>query len=378
MANQYTALTGRRLRRPYLDIINAQLPSLPQYKETERSYDLQKKSLRQDEQLRLADMEAQQEYNDRLYAYQQEADRIARQQGLIGTGINAAALGVQAYPAIKSLIGGGSAAAASPGVASAPAAFTPSLTTGTGEVIGNVAAGEAAKTGTAAAAGFTTPSLPGIGLAAGLEYARKPLRSWADDQLPAGKHLANIGIRAGQGYALGGPVGGIVGAGAGMFEASPTLATGGLALPFDKQGQRELRRIRDQIGDIGQDVIDWVKDPCIIVTACCGRDSLGVMIAREYRDRFADRKTLRGYYMIAEVIVPVMVKSKKIRAWVKNHIVDRLCVYGLHRLNEADGKKHDWKPDRKTELTAKGFLFLCRAAGSLRKFFRRSVTGEVV
>jgi hypothetical protein len=75
---------------------------------------------------------------------------------------------------------------------------------------------------------------------------------------------------------------------------------------------------------------------CIIVTACTNRDSYEVEIARTFRDQFLDADQLRGYYALAERIVPMLERNEKARKNVKKWLVDRLIDYGAYRLGLKD------------------------------------------
>lgn len=119
---------------------------------------------------------------------------------------------------------------------------------------------------------------------------------------------------------------------------------------------------------------------CIIVTVCSnptmkyvegkGRDSYAVNVTRIYRDTYMPPMQLRGYYMIAEALVPRMLESDRMMQWAKENIVDNVVPYcewriGLHR-----------RPSIKTIIKAKVFLWLCSFVGSTRPSFTRC-NGEV-
>jgi len=108
------------------------------------------------------------------------------------------------------------------------------------------------------------------------------------------------------------------------------------------------------------------KAGCIIVTACTSPDSPEVNLTREYRDKFMSPEQLRGYYMLAEKIVPSIEKSPKLKAFIKKYLVDNLIEYGAFAL----GKANQTSP--KAELVAKAFLGLCRMVGRTRKQFVRA------
>jgi hypothetical protein len=76
-------------------------------------------------------------------------------------------------------------------------------------------------------------------------------------------------------------------------------------------------------------------DGCIIVTTATHPDSEEVNITRQYRDRFLDKETLRGYYVIAEKVVPLMKKYPLFKKLVKRVLVDNLIEYGRYALEQA-------------------------------------------
>ena len=118
--------------------------------------------------------------------------------------------------------------------------------------------------------------------------------------------------------------------------------------------------------------IGWVakKSGCIIVTACTSHDSPEVNLCREYRNKFMDADQLRGYYMIAEKVVPKIEKSENWKANVKKYLVDSLIEYGAFALQKET--KSSWK----AYLVSLAFLELCRLVGMTRKEFQRK-NGEV-
>lgn len=107
---------------------------------------------------------------------------------------------------------------------------------------------------------------------------------------------------------------------------------------------------------------------CIIVTACTDRNSPEVELTREYRDRFLTPEQLRGYYMIAETILPYV---KKHKTFVKRILVDNLIEYGRYALDKTSDK-----PSLKSRIITRTFLFLCKSIGRTRKQFIRA-NGEV-
>lgn len=142
---------------------------------------------------------------------------------------------------------------------------------------------------------------------------------------------------------------------------------GSFTEPFgDSNAGQVANVILNPAGAVG----NVVKKNCIIVTACTYPDSPEVNLCREYRDSFMTADQLRGYYMIAEKIVPLIEKSPKLRYFAQKYLVDPLIEYGAFAL----GKTKD--SSRKAELVARAFLGLCRLAGQTRKQFVRA-NGEV-
>lgn len=111
---------------------------------------------------------------------------------------------------------------------------------------------------------------------------------------------------------------------------------------------------------------------CIIVTACTDKHSPEVDITREYRDKYLSPEELRGYYMVAEKVVPFIQKYSIVKKIVKKFLVDNLIEYGKYTLGKTDSK-----PSHIVALITKGFLSLCGRIGSQRDSFVR-LNGEVV
>lgn len=130
---------------------------------------------------------------------------------------------------------------------------------------------------------------------------------------------------------------------------------------------KEMSRIERQV----MSPIDKLFGGCIIVTVCTSSDSEEVNIAREYRDQFLDDDQLRGYYIVAEKIVPLLNANKTIRRMVKKALVDRLVDYGAVAL----GKKPKMAL-RSSWIVSWVFLSLIRAVGKTRTQFVRA-NGEV-
>lgn len=109
----------------------------------------------------------------------------------------------------------------------------------------------------------------------------------------------------------------------------------------------------------GIGIREFGKKNCIIVTACCGADSEEVNITREYRDKFMTGEHKKGYYYIADSIVPIMESSPEFKAVVKEKLVDSLIRYGKWKLGYT--REH---PSELDCAVTKNFLNYCRDIGS--------------
>lgn len=111
---------------------------------------------------------------------------------------------------------------------------------------------------------------------------------------------------------------------------------------------------------------------CIIVTACTSADSEEVNIAREFRDKFLTPEQLRGYYMIAEKVVPWIHRFPWVKWVVKRFLVDNLIAYGRYALSS----RAPYAGDTAVFVTTY-FLRFCGAVGRKRTVFVRA-NGETV
>ena len=109
---------------------------------------------------------------------------------------------------------------------------------------------------------------------------------------------------------------------------------------------------------------------CIIVTACTDRDSYEVEITRQYKYKFLTRQQLRGYYWIAEKLVPTIENHKTVRNLVKKHLVMRLVDYGEMKL----GLKTNCM--LRSKIVSNLFLGLIKVTGMLIPQYTR-LNGEV-
>lgn len=107
---------------------------------------------------------------------------------------------------------------------------------------------------------------------------------------------------------------------------------------------------------------------CIIVTACTDPHSHEVEISREFRDKYLGPVTLRGYYIIAEKLVPVIKKHGWVKKIVKRVLVDSLVDYGEFML-----EKKDTKPRLTSTVITESFLWCCKAAGQSKPVLFRNM-----
>lgn len=109
---------------------------------------------------------------------------------------------------------------------------------------------------------------------------------------------------------------------------------------------------------------------CIIVTACTDRFSPEVVVARTYRDAYMTADQIRGYYMLADHIVPVLHRYDSVKHYTYTYFVQPLVAYGEHALRyTAD------QPSRYAKWVTRTFLGLCNWLGKQRTTYTRS-TGE--
>jgi len=157
-------------------------------------------------------------------------------------------------------------------------------------------------------------------------------------------------------------------------EKLESVATGGLTgmQDFMTEGAKELgikESHANTIADVATGGITAiVRKACIIITACTDTHSPEVEIAREYRDRFLTPDQLRGYYMIAEKILPFVTKHK---GFFKKYLVDNLIEYGRYALDKTSDK-----PSIPSRIITRLFIGLCWTVGQTRKSFVRA-NGEV-
>ena len=154
--------------------------------------------------------------------------------------------------------------------------------------------------------------------------------------------------------------GGVAGAGAGfltgaMAGAGATSWTGPGAI----------------VGAIVGGIAGVIGSECIIVTACTSSDSEEVNISREYRDKFLTVEQLRGYYCLASICVPLIVRHAWVKRTFKKHLVDHLISYGRWSLGKGP------YPGPLAGLVTRGFLSLCGKIGKQKTSFVRC-NGEII
>ena len=97
-----------------------------------------------------------------------------------------------------------------------------------------------------------------------------------------------------------------------------------------------------------------------------------MQIAREYRDRFMSARQIRGYYVLADKIVPLMTRKPKLKNTVRRFLVNRLIPYG----GWATGRTTTVPPMTSYVVTTV-FLGLCSTLGIYVPQYIRRATGEV-
>ena len=248
--------------------------------------------------------------------------------------------GLAEAAAIGSTAIGQSAGISALGGAAAPAA---------GSTIGSTAIGQSAgisELGGGAAAG------------AGLAYAGPALAGYAAPKIIDAIHkdsMENVGHNITFGTVSHEKTAKTVGSGA-TGAAAGALA-GAAATSWSGPGAIVGAVIGGLAGALGAD--------CIIVTACTDPYSYEVKISRIYRDTYLDKDQLRGYYFLAEIIVPFLERNEKLRKNVKRWLVDKLVDYGEHRI----GLKTRSKP--LSFIVSKLFLGAIKAIGMILPVYVR-------
>ena len=115
------------------------------------------------------------------------------------------------------------------------------------------------------------------------------------------------------------------------------------------------------------------KLSCIIVTACTSIDSEEVKIARAYRDKYMDTQTRRGYYMLADQIVPILQSNEELRKLCLEHLVLPMIRFGKWKLCKTS--EH---PSPIDCSVTKNFLALCHDIGGTVKRYTRANSEEEI
>lgn len=135
-----------------------------------------------------------------------------------------------------------------------------------------------------------------------------------------------------------------------------------------------LMSVEDKVQNVVESAIDYINPfggGCIIVTAATDRDSPEVNTARTYRDRYMDPLELRGYYMIAEKVAPLMNRWPWFKRLIKRQLVDKIIDYCQYATGRRETLPALW-----SSFVMKAFLGLCGFVGSFRDRYVR-INGEV-
>lgn len=196
--SQYTALTGKKPKIPLASIIHAQIPGYRIAKEAQLEREVSEEAHK--EQMKLEE--------EKLEIAEAEGKKAAK-IGAVQTGIMGAYVGKKA-----GLFGGKEVAGVAAGETAAAGAGEVAGVGGVAEVgtTGEVVAGQAEAVG-------GPISLPGTGGALAIELVREPIEEGVESKYgETTGGVAHVAIRAGQGYLIGGPIGGAIGAGVGIVE----------------------------------------------------------------------------------------------------------------------------------------------------------------
>jgi len=355
MPSQYGAVTGRKRKSSLVDQINARVAYLPA-----------RKAVEEDRRYREDILAETRRSNAASEALERDSLEDAKKAAMVSNTVQGiGTVGMGAYLAKKAgLLGAGKAASTAAAAGAGEAIMTgasSSLPAVSGEA---VTAGEALTNagvvkGAGAGKGFLAAAGP-VAAAAGLALTHDNMLDWTEEQVgTSGRHAAGIAGRTAQGALLGSVVPGV-----GTAVGAAVGATVGVV-------EESWGWIEEQT-PVGQ-ASNWADEHlgCVIVTACTNPKSEAVNITREYRDKYMDQNTLRGYYMLAEWLVPIMHRRPIIKRWVKNRLVDRLIAVGKYWLRKQG------HPGALALLTTQLFLGFCRGLGRTKHSFSRT-NGEVV
>jgi len=125
-------------------------------------------------------------------------------------------------------------------------------------------------------------------------------------------------------------------------------------------GQKTAETAEQAIKDTSpKKLFKEASDKCIIITTATELGHEAVTIAREYRDKFLDKITLRGYYRVAQYIVPWMKQDHEFKKQIKVNLVDKLIEFGRYMLGG------DVEPSGDSIKTTEDFISLCRIYGEI-------------
>lgn len=355
--------------------------------------------------------------------YQKNRDEQSGKSSMVGTAGNALMTGLtlyklgggelgSIYPAIKSGVGkaysgitgmSGSTAAPSTGTV-APAGMTAAKTVTPATTDTATAAGVGAGVGSAAGSSFNAAQIEAIN--AGASY--ETIGALGESGVGAGGAATGTGFTAGSAAGMGTIAAGVIGglitkegerkrAIGGSEEAGGARGYFATASQHPVTSVLEPTSILTDTGIVGkdtllgkvsgaaQDIEESLVNPvmsvlglggegkkiCLIVTVCTDRFSPEVNLARKYRDRFLDADQLRGYYALAEQIVPVLERDERCRKAVKKWLVDRLVDYGAYRLGTNMAR-----PRWSSVIVSKVFLATIKTIGMILPVYVRQ-NGEV-
>ncbi len=344
---QWEAGTGRKRKIPYTGVMAGSAVNAPEEQRLSKLTELENE--------RITTIATQ---FDKEQALRREAMGEAEAQAKTGSLIQMGGLGLQgAYlatrPEVKELVTGGIEGVRNLVGAGVPTTAAGDLTAG-GYIPATKIFSGGVDTGITAGAAGAEATATGIG---------------EGSTLMAGEAAADLapGVATGAGMGLGTAV----------AYGVPTIGAAYALDQFLNEG-RVTETITEAaedtwsfIEDIGSSIGDFFSDSCIIITACTHPQSNEVNLAREYRDRFMNKSMLRGYYHIAERIVPLMKLIPQYNHYIRETLVKYLIDYG----NYAMGRTN--KCHLKARIITLDFLAYCERIGSQFIVYRR-MNGEVL
>ncbi len=368
---QYSAGTGRKRKSPYTSYLTGMESSVREGARQDQLDSIREKEYLQGVDQFNAQQALQREQMDIAAGQNQKASMI----GAVNTGVSAAAMadraGIINLKDIGSNVlnkiwpettGATTAQVAAPAAAAGAEGLTGVAAGDVGAGIAENAAADAAAAEAAAVGGNMASSLGGASLSSIAGYAM-PWVAAAKIGMPIFGKVMGQGFRDAFGIDP---------------EGSNTIAQLNRAAGRGVEGA--VVPLIEEVGGVDlPDIAEFAINPpgyllskvCIIVTACTAPDSPEVNIAREYRDRHLSPEQRRGYYMIAEKVVPLINRFPFVKRLVKRFLVDNLIAYGRCALGKGP------MPGIAAFLITRVFLWLCKTAGQRKLVFVRS-NGEFV